>query len=239
MTTYYAIGDVHGMYDMLFTLMKEVVEDVERTEGDSRIVFLGDYVDRGPASAAVIELVRQFQANGDIALMGNHEDMMLQACKPNAKIADRQLWISNRGKETLDSFGGDVPTDVVEWLASLHWVFEDSDAKIMFVHAGIDPDIFARVPKECAIWTRDHGFFDTMNWSRNPHLDGYMIVHGHTPDIFGVRYETVPNRRLNVDTGACFGHEESRLTCAKIGPLRDVELIQVDADLNVTRKPAW
>src|SRR3954467_644056 len=116
----YAIGDIHGCHDLLTALLAGVRDHAAGRP--YRLVFLGDYIDRGPDSAAVIATVREMQARSPetvTCLMGNHEMMLLAAAR------DRSLtrwWLDNGGGATLGSYGAasprDLPRDLLEWIAT-------------------------------------------------------------------------------------------------------------------------
>src|SRR3954471_1902245 len=98
-----AIGDIHGRLDLLTTVLAQIEQ--HRAGRDRTIVFLGDYIDRGPDSAGVIAPVRKLQAqepDAIVCLKGNHEDLMLKAYRDESKV---NLWVMNGGYETMASFG--------------------------------------------------------------------------------------------------------------------------------------
>jgi serine/threonine protein phosphatase 1 len=195
-----AIGDIHGMQELLARLLREIAAYTENQNWSEypRLVFLGDYVDRGPASREVVRLLRQRQETGAVCLRGNHEEMMAR-CR-SGPFAMSQF-LANGGVATLASYA-DHPDDFDEdrrWMAALPTSYED-DLRI-FVHAGLMP----RRPldaqdDETKLWIRDKFL----------NFDGAFpkyVVHGHTP----VQYaglEGVPEIRANrcdLDTGACYG----------------------------------
>ena len=100
----YAIGDIHGCLDQLLALEALIAEDARGIEGEKYLVCLGDYVDRGPKSAQVIEhmLAPPPAGFGRICLRGNHEDMLLGAATGGVGIAD---WLYFGGEETMQSYG--------------------------------------------------------------------------------------------------------------------------------------
>jgi len=195
-----AIGDIHGMLGLLQRLLREIVDYAE-SQGWSeppRLVFLGDYVDRGPAVREVVKLVRQLQEKGAVCLRGNHEEMMAR-CR-SGPFAMSQF-LANGGVATLASYGNhsDDFDEDRRWMAELPTSYED-DLRI-FVHAGLKP--------RCPLDTQDD---QTKLWIRDKFLnfDGAFpkyVVHGHTP----VQYrglEPAPEIRTNrcdLDTGACYG----------------------------------
>ena len=125
----YVVGDIHGCYDELCLLLDKIYD---HAGGDPRkIIFVGDYVDRGPNSKEVVEQVRRMQQRGDgIALMGNHEDMIL---------AGEYMYAA----QTIVSFGGFrghyIPEDVLNWMRSLPKYYEDDT--IIVAHAGAKPGV--------------------------------------------------------------------------------------------------
>ncbi|MCJ2069448.1 serine/threonine protein phosphatase [Methylobacterium sp. J-030] len=193
----YAIGDVHGCAGLLDGLLERIAGHA----GDRahRLVFLGDYIDRGPDSAGVLRTISRLnRAEPDrvVCIMGNHERMLLDALHmPQA--AER--WLYNGGDATLDSFGAhavaDLPRDTLDWIEALPTLH--GDAARWYVHAGFRPG--AEIPDP-----DDHNRL----WIREPFLEGdhdfgRHVVHGHTPQRSGR-----PERRrfrTNLDTGAVYG----------------------------------
>jgi serine/threonine protein phosphatase 1 len=211
----YAIGDVHGRDDLLERLHGIIRADAGRRYPDRacRIVYLGDYVDRGPASAGVIErLMAGLPGFESICLKGNHEQMMLSFLE-TGELHDARQWLVNGGRETLESYGMGAAADPYDVRAvreavgerHLHWLnnlaLTHREPGYLFVHAGILPGRpLDRQEEKDLLWIR-HAFLE----STADH--GVRVVHGHTPvDAPEVR----PNR-INLDTGAYYsGH----LTCA-------------------------
>ncbi len=208
----YAIGDVHGCADRLAALHRLVSADARARAPAERtvLVHLGDYVDRGPDSAGVLDLLLGPPpvAGAEVVnLVGNHEIMMLDAADPRSQPGAWEFWLDNGGAETLQSYGGDpedpepfalVPEEHLAMLRDcpLHW----SAGDYLFAHAGIRPE----VPLD-----RQDPF--DLIWIREPFLsfDGdlpMVVVHGHTPTAT----PAIRHNRLGIDTGACFG---GALTC--------------------------
>jgi serine/threonine protein phosphatase 1 len=187
----YAVGDIHGCHDLLKRLLDDIHRDAERRGGAARIVFLGDYIDRGPNSKAVLStLMAGPQRAGDdwICLIGNHEDLMLQAAQSRTLEAH---WLFEGGAQTLASFGGDIPANVRAWCAARPVTFDDGER--LFVHAGVRPGIpIAQQLREDLLWIRDLFLSSSADHGR-------LVVHGHTPDLAG---PTVRPNRINLDTGA-------------------------------------
>jgi len=146
----FVIGDIHGQLTSLNRLLDKLP-----LSPDDKLVFLGDYVDRGPDSKGVVERIIALKAElGErcVCLLGNHEDMMLHYLKGTrgwnlAFLAIPGLnsvseygdghWRAVGGDATLKSYGGDVPVEHVEFLASLPLIFEEEE--LICVHAGLNP----------------------------------------------------------------------------------------------------
>ena len=211
---YYVIGDIHGEIERLEQLHSDIQNyHQKRFQNRQRvIVHLGDYVDRGPDSYAVVEFIMALTANPPrktriINLKGNHELMMLKACEAPQSPKFRQ-WIRNGGREALESYefhGFYSPTQShLEWIKTLPSYFRDSENKLICVHAGVNVRTFPHDGEEFHLWTRAPEFFEAKDWD-NPELKGMTIIHGHTPtDTF--EPDISENRaRINIDTGACYG----------------------------------
>jgi serine/threonine protein phosphatase 1 len=190
----FAIGDIHGMH----VKMMGALGVIEWASPDPcRIVFLGDYIDRGPESCEVIEaLMNGPQRRGDewVCLKGNHEEMMLES---QIDAGAMGFWLSNGGSQTLRAYGGSLPSQVLDWCASLPVKFETRHH--LYVHAGVDPNrTLADQDDRSILWIR--GKFLTHQGDFGKH-----VVHGHTP----VEIPTLLPNRNNLDTGAVFGGQLS------------------------------
>ena len=193
----YAIGDIQGSLHSLRALIERC-----RRHASTRamtLVFLGDYIDRGPDSAGVIGLIMELQAElGErlIPLKGNHEAMALDVIDGKAEA---EFWLSQGGGQTLRSYGVTsaeaLPRDHVAWLRSLRASYDDG--RRFFVHAGIDPNRpLAAQDEHDLIWIREPFLSD-----RRDH--GRLIVHGHTP--LETATPDLRDNRLNIDTAAVYG----------------------------------
>ena len=212
-TVYYAIGDVHGECEKLERLLGFIREDAREWAPAYRIVLLGDLIDRGPDSRGVVALAMRLAASGEaIVLKGNHEELMLHAYAQRESIGIYH-WATNGGDETIASYkhangAADDWRDAIDrehigWMGSLPTIWRDEARGLVFVHAGIDPQTFPACKEEIYLWTRSPKFFDPGRWPKRPELDGLLVVHGHTPTP-DFKPHASP-RRINVDTGACFG----------------------------------
>ena len=217
----YAVGDVHGCLDELLALEERIVADAAQLPGQKLIIMLGDYVDRGPASAQVIDhLMAPAPAGFErICLTGNHEIVMLQYLDGGIQLAD---WFSMGAGATLRSYGIDherlalmyqsadlvddvvrktIPSSHVAFLRSLPILVETPGH--LFVHAGIRPGIdLAKQQDGDLVFIRSE-FYD------RAHLLNQFVVHGHTP----VEQPRLEGLRLNIDSGAYYS---GRLTAVRI-----------------------
>ena len=213
----YAIGDIHGRLDLLDELLGRIVNDsLRRPAMRTTLIFLGDMIDRGPASAAVVERARGIAADGgDVRfLLGNHEEVFLLTMEGNEQAA--ALFCRIGGRETLISYGMDpyafegldypgVADLLFDLVPEAHRTFVAGFEDMVvigdyaFVHAGVRPGvpIDAQRPED-------------LRWIRQPFLDhgghfGKMVVHGHTisPQI------EVRAHRIGIDTG---GYASGRLS---------------------------
>ncbi|MBA3069982.1 MAG: serine/threonine protein phosphatase [Hyphomonas sp.] len=220
---YCAIGDIHGELGRLKDVHRQVLAFAagELKGRPLQFVHLGDLVDRGPDSCGVIEQLMEFErAHGPraITLRGNHEQMMIDAHDaPGAHAAPWRHWMNNGGEATLASYAGKpeaVRLAHVAWLKSLPTVHADEEAGLVFVHAGIDPDLYPDCGAQVNMWTRRREFMDPRCWTA-PALRGLRVIHGHTP-THDFRPEAAGDgRRLNIDTGVVCG---GCLTAALLRP---------------------
>jgi len=225
---YYAIGDVHGEAARLSRLHMTIFEHhLDCHPGlCATLVHLGDYVDRGPDSRGVIDRLCKLEeaaANTSgleiICLRGNHEQMMIDALSGGAMA--EALWARNGGVATIESYERNPEPGLLyrhlDWLKRLptrHW---NTDDRVVFVHAGLSGATFPHEKEDIYLWTRSNAFFCTDQWTA-PALDGHRVVHGHTPTEDYRPFVSDDGRRINVDTGACWGGD---LTAAVIAPGED------------------
>lgn len=213
----YAVGDVHGRRELLDQLADMIAAEIGAFPcADARTVFLGDYVDRGLQSFAVVDRL----AKGDfptpiVTLRGNHEATLLEFLDDEQAL---EQWRHYGGIETLVSYGVDVKNAqrgrnfaetrvaLMEKMPSAHLDFYRatplwwSCGDYFFCHAGIRPRVpLARQQERDLLWIR-YDFLD------DPTMHEKVVVHGHTPVNAP---ESLPNR-INVDTGA---YATDVLTC--------------------------
>ena len=227
----YTIGDIHGRSDLLESLLLQI-------DGDCRlypsrrpiVVFIGDYIDRGPASREVLDLLLGYERTKEaIFLRGNHETFVHRFLSKPAVLDE---WRLCGGLETLVSYGlkpsinpgvaeqrqlakalaKSIPRSHLEFPDSLNLSFSCGD--FLFVHAGIRPGVPLRKQREeDLLWIREE-FLSCEQRFEN------FIVHEHTP----VDTTDIRSNRINIDTGA---FATGRLTCIVIEGTSIVELIDV------------
>lgn len=210
----YAIGDIHGELPLLEELLDEVRWDAHKQPGDDhKLIFIGDYVDRGLHSRGVIDLVMGgIDGFETICLRGNHEQVFLDFLEePSLERAESWRRDFVGGKETLASYGlnleemvallasggkvadhlADIPQDHIDFIKALpHYHHEPG---YMFVHAGIMPGVALDAQRERdLLWIRETFLDDTSDHGR-------VIVHGHSTR----REPEAMSNRINIDTGAC------------------------------------
>lgn len=205
----YAIGDIHGCATAFSNARSLIARDAQDYPGRKLAVFLGDYVDRGPASQKVLELLSEPIADEveQVALCGNHDDQLVKMVRGDLPIC---AWLDFAGSATLASFGIDVenvikkggfkglyevvvetmPDAYISRLEALPVSLQIDD--LLFVHAGVRPGVaLASQTDTDLMWIREP-FLES-----GPRLPIY-VVHGHTPGI----HVNIGNARLGIDTAA-------------------------------------
>ncbi len=210
----YAIGDIHGRFDLYETLLEKIEADnAARGDASTTIILLGDLIDRGPESAKVVDHARCWESGfADLkVLLGNHEASLLAVLEGETGWIDS--WLGYGGRETLISYGvspdliarGDmheiskaallhVPDSHRDWLKARPTVMQRGD--YIFAHAGIRPGVSLPDQKlKDLLWIRSE-FLD----SEEDH--GAIVVHGHS---ISPQPEHLHNR-IGIDTGAYFSN---------------------------------
>jgi serine/threonine protein phosphatase 1 len=202
---YLAIGDIHGCFNALTTLIEFVAPG-----SDDVLITLGDYVNRGPDSCAVLDWLIGYNQQGNlVALRGNHEVMMMRA---RSGIDAFGQWIKYGGNATLASYP--LPTNGVTRLTDIpdnHWYFLEQETRRwfeidshFFVHASAYPDIpLDEQPDLILFWEGIE--------NPSPHESGKIMVCGHIPQQSG-RPRNI-GHAVFIDTGACSG---GWLTCLDV-----------------------
>lgn len=219
----YAIGDVHGCLEHLLRAEDRIATDIEVSERAGPVILLGDYVDRGPASAQVLDHLEKPSELGlkRVALCGNHDHIFRQFIDdPDAHLD----WLALGGEQTLQSYGIDIhqiglrqrgrnaklKAALADAVPAFHKQFLDAlpvSLKVgsyLFVHAGIRPGVpLEQQSDEDMIWIREPFL------SEGPRLPPLMVIHGHTPHPT----PSLGPARIGIDTGAFY---TDKLTVLKI-----------------------
>jgi serine/threonine protein phosphatase 1 len=213
----YAIGDVHGRADLLAALFDRIDADIQSNPIAQPIqVLLGDYIDRGPQSRQVIDLLIARRRQHDMLyLKGNHETFAAQfLTDPSTLLAWKRVGGlttllsydvalperdgSASNERTAEAFRQALPESHSQFIKSLALTFVCGD--YLFVHAGVRPGIaLAEQRQEDLLWIREDFLLHEEDF-------GKVVVHGHTPVL---QADVRPNR-INIDTGA---YATGRLTC--------------------------
>ncbi len=216
-TRIYAVGDIHGRADLLAEIVTRIDEDLYRRPiRYSAEVYLRDYIDRGPDSSRVIDLLAtRLVGNRAVCLRGNHEAMLEAFLRDPAALEE---WLPLGARQTLAAYG--LSGADRQRPESLHRRFQDrfppahdlflqclrnsySCGDFFFVHAGIRPNVPIELqdPHDM-MWIRDE-------FLSSAHSHDKYIVHGHTP----VPHPDIRSNRINIDTGAW---RSGVLTCIAI-----------------------
>jgi len=217
-----AVGDIHGRADLLAQLHMLIDRHEAETGTPCQEIYLGDYIDRGPASAQVIEmlLARAVRKPASVQLSGNHEAMLRGALSDDDMLIG---WLDAGGAATLDSYGILQPSLAADLKAEREKIGHALPARhldffrnlgithrvgpYLFVHAGIRPGIALERQSEAdLLWIREP-FLS----SRRDH--GYIVVHGHTPQ----KEPELRQNRIGIDTGAVFTNNLTALLIDSTG----------------------
>ena len=230
----YAIGDVHGEAALLGRLLERIDAD-SRARGPAAVtlVLLGDVIDRGGESAALLRALYAQPCASPRLLKGNHEQLLVASCRGDVDALE--LWLRVGGRATLRGFGVDAA--LIDG--------DDADALIDAVQAAIDPALVEWVDRLPTAWSAGGYHFahagvrpgvaldrqrdDDLLWIREPFLSsranhGKVVVHGHTIEP-GV--PCLGGNRIGLDTGA---HEHRRLTALGLESGAQWLLQECDAD---------
>lgn len=204
------MGDLHGRLDLFEQMLERIEQDVmERGRCSTRIVLLGDVIDRGPDSKALVERVRRLERGSErfIVLLGNHEELLLASARGLAPA--QRYWLRYGGAATLRSYGLDpvelldcspslmsariteaLGQDVIDWIASLPLTYRSGD--YFFCHAGVRPGV------SLAQQQRDDLLHIRTDFLKSRRYHGAVVVHGHS-EVVDI---SVASNRINLDTAA-------------------------------------
>jgi serine/threonine protein phosphatase 1 len=202
----YAVGDIHGCYDKLMALMDKIDIDFDT----DILVFLGDYIDRGPSSFEVVEYLVALKKlfPNTVFLKGNHEEML----ENYLSGIDKMTYLVNGGQQTLDSYLSRprqpddplIPQEHLDFFNSLLLYYETEN--YIFVHAGLKNKVSLEEQNaEDLLWIRN-------KFIQTKHDFGKQIVFGHTP----LPEPLLQPNKIGIDTGAVYGN---KLTCVRLPEL--------------------
>ena len=218
-TRVYAVGDIHGRADLLRRIEGLIGDDAATAPGLRKVVvYLGDYVDRGPESFQVVEHLITHPLDGfeTVHLKGNHEEFLIRFVEDGTMGA---AWMMNGGSATLVSydvsafnlFFGEaglerarkrlqrtIPQEHLDFYHGLGLTHVEGD--YLFVHAGLRPGVALDEQKEGdLIWIREEFLDADAGFDK-------MVVHGHSIEA----EPSIRAHRIGIDTGA---YHTGRLTC--------------------------
>ncbi len=201
----FAVGDIHGMVHLLERILERIPIDFER----DLLVFLGDYIDRGPYSKEVVDFLLDLsrKSKNIVFLKGNHEKMFMDFLQG----ADPLLYFWNGGRSTIESYGflesmdGKyevfLPEEHSSFFRNLA-VYLETDNYI-FVHAGLKPGVpIEQQSEDDLLWIRHEFIFSSCDFEKK-------VIFGHTP--FNAPF--VMENKIGIDTGAVYGRY---LTCVQL-----------------------
>jgi len=199
-----AVGDIHGCRNSLAALLRKV-----QPAATDQIIFLGDYIDRGPDSRGVIETLLKLKSScRSVFLRGNHEEMMLDVRAGRLKS---DIWLSCGGFETLTSYKAELRADWASAIPDSHWSFIEQTirgfetSKEIFVHGCLYPDFdLDEQPDDVLLW-------ETFGRIR-PHKSGKRVICGHSSQPPGLIADA--GYAVCIDSGAAY---DGWLTCLDVG----------------------
>ncbi len=199
----FVVGDIHGCFDKLCALMDKIPINNTRDQ----LIFIGDYIDRGPSSFDVVNYLIDFKKRvpGTIFIKGNHEDMLQNYLDGS----DRVTYLLNGGQKTMDEYlnrsdnkeAFPIPSEHLEFFNSLQLYYQTDD--YIFVHAGLREKVpLESQDKMDLLWTRDEFIHSDFNF-------GKRVIFGHTQ----FKEPLLQANKIGIDTGAVYGN---LLTCLQL-----------------------
>jgi len=203
----FAVGDIHGCLDKLVSLMDIIDVDLKK----ETLVFMGDYIDRGPHSKEVVDYLIDLARGGNrvVFLKGNHELMLQNYLSGKDKLS----FLYNGGEATLGSYmkGGGlneadlIPPEHLEFFDNLRLYYETEN--YIFVHGGLKANISLEHQDEWdMLWMRDEFIYSDFDF-------GKLVIFGHTP----FREPLILDNKIGIDTGAVYGN---KLTCVELSAMK-------------------
>ncbi len=202
----FVVGDIHGCFDKLSALMNKLPLNETRDQ----LIFIGDYIDRGPSSFDVVNYLIDLKKRvpGTIFIKGNHEDMLQNYLDGS----DRFTYQINGGQQTLDEYlnrsdnkeAFPIPAEHLKFFDSLQLYYQTDD--YIFVHAGLREKVpLESQDKMDLLWIRDEFIHSDFNF-------GKRVIFGHTP----FKEPLLQANKIGIDTGAVYGN---LLTCVQLPEL--------------------
>lgn len=199
----FIVGDVHGCLEML----QRLIDKIEWNPSNDRLIFIGDYIDRGENSKGVVDFILKLKKNSPLVqcLIGNHEQMFLDYLSG----VDSQSFMLNGGLLTLKSYNEEklrsedplIPSSHLDFFSSLLPMIELEQCYV--VHAGFRPNIRLEDQNHVdMIWIRDEFIYSDYDF-------GEVVIFGHTP----FNRPMIMKNKIGIDTGAVYGN---RLTCLEL-----------------------
>lgn len=229
----FVIGDIHGCLEQLIQLLEKIRTFHLYQSDKVKLVFLGDYVDRGPKSPEVVDYLlglrdREFLPKGwdtlnidleAILLMGNHEDMLIHSFETNEWNMYSNLTYSQYLSQE-DFYSLDKHMRRFYKLLPLYHI----DGPFLFIHAGLNPNIKeeSEIIKEEALWSRDFNSVTSFDLNSKD----YTVIHGHTPYISDSGEVMVRGNNINIDTACVFGGHLTALKLDRKAP-KNIHSIRV------------
>lgn len=193
----FALGDIHGCFNPL----KELIENKIQLQKNDKLIFLGDYIDRGPNSKEVVDYIIELIDNeyDIVTLLGNHESMLIDAYFNTTSVSK---WIQNGGAETLKSFEINslinLDSKYLDFFNNLKSYFEHDE--YLFVHAGFnDEHENPFVDQYSMLWTSREKYVNSL-------LKDRTIIHAHAPVSLDITKKQITNNSkvINIDAGCVY-----------------------------------
>ncbi|HPV40761.1 MAG TPA: metallophosphoesterase family protein [Spirochaetota bacterium] len=214
---YYIIGDIHGYFKRLVSVFDQVSARIKPAD---TLIFLGDYIDRGPHSYEVVDFLIELsrtQTLNTVFLKGNHEDMFMAYLRGEDTVG---AYIINGGDATIRSYIAhrgvfELPRHHREFIGALRLYYEGED--FIAVHAGLNPmaDSLEAQDEHDLLWIREQFFSCNKRWEKT-------IIFGHTPVAYlsreGPIYHDARRNIIGIDSGVIMGNQ---LTCL-VWPTREL-----------------
>ncbi|WP_409971818.1 metallophosphoesterase family protein [Bacillus sp. Bva_UNVM-123] len=218
------ISDIHGCYDEFDKLL----HTVKYSSATDQLILLGDYIDRGKDNKKVVEIVRELEGYGAIALRGNHDQMFLDFVKRPHVYSNVYNYLRNGGEITLRNYINDFDSyqwhdetyrkwaeeivlqhgDDIGFIDSLPYYYETEE--YIFTHAGINPHLkdWKNTGNDDFIWIRDQ-------FLNHNHELKHTVIHGHTPCTYLHKKNDIffGNKKIGIDGACAYG---GQLNCLEI-----------------------